>query len=468
MPTAALVLAVIALTQDTPPAPPRDIREQSTLLVQAAIPQVSAARLNVSVSRAASFGTRHALSSRTDPARGIGAAANWLKAEFDAAAAQSAGRMTARLEHFDAPRSVRLPDGARLTNIVAVLKGAMPEANDRVYYIIGHYDSRNGEALDAQGDAPGANDDASGTAVVLEAARVLAALPPLDATVVFLCTDGEEAGLVGARYHADQLAANPQVRVVAALSNDIVGDPSPVYVRADAPDAPASAPHMIRLFSEGLPRHATAEETARIRAEGAESDSPSRQLARFVRAVYQRELAPANQGVAPILVFRQDRFLRGGDHAAFNEFGFAAVRFTAPAEDYTRQHANITQKDGKPYGDLPEFCDGPYMAGVARTSIAALIHLANAPRPPRRARVLTAALDTGTTLRWDACPEPDTAGYEVVWRETTAADWQHARDVGNVTAFTSPISKDNVYFGVRAYDQSGFRSPVSFAWAAKE
>lgn len=460
-------LAVSMHAFDTPPMPLRTPHGPPTPIVHSVMPHVSGARIHDSVTRLAAFGTRHALSSRTDHLRGIGAAANWLQSEFEAAAKTSAGdRLTARLENFDAPKSPRLPSGARLTNVVAVLKGSMPEASDRVYYIIGHYDSRNGETMDAQGDAPGANDDASGVAVVLEAARVLASAPPLDATIVFLCTDGEEAGLVGARYHADQLAASEQYSIVAALSNDIVGDPSPTYVGVSG--LAETAAHGVRLFSEGLPRHATAEETARIRTEGAESDAPSRQLARFVRAVYERELAPVNQGVAPILVFRQDRFLRGGDHAAFNESGFAAVRFTAPAEDYTRQHVNITQQDGKPYGDLPEFCDPAYMAGVAKTNIAALIHLANAPRPPRRARMLTSALDTRTTLRWDACPEPDTAGYEVVWRATTSPDWTHSHDVGNVTEFKSPISKDNVFFGVRAYDQSGFRSPVSFAWAAKE
>ena len=165
-------------------------------------------------------------------------------------------------------------------------------------------------------------------------------------------------------------------------------------------------------------------------------------------------------------VFRQDRFLRGGDHSAFNEAGFPAVRFSVPAEDYSRQHADVTTRDGQPYGDVASFVDADYLAGVARLNAAALWHLANAPATPVNVRTLTKELTADATLRWD--PQPDAAGFEVVWRLTTEPEWTHAKDVGPTTQARLPMSKDNFFFGVRAYDAQGLRSPVAFAWAAKE
>jgi hypothetical protein len=443
--------------------------------------EVSPTRVKATVEKLESFGTRHTLSDTTSSTHGIGAARNWLRDEL-----QSYGTgLAASLEEFDAPRSVRLHDGARVVNVVAVLPGTSDSSKDRAYYVAGHYDSRNGEAMDATGASPGANDDASGVAAVLECARVLAA-HPCESTIVFLCTAGEEQGLVGAHFHAKALAAEGRYRLVQVLNNDIVGDPSPTggAVRYADPAAGAEAltpllsdlsPHerehqawvqaqVVRVFSEGLPRGANAEALARIRAEGAESDSPSRQIARFVSYVARRE----GTRVQPMLVFRQDRFLRGGDHAAFNEAGFAAVRMTVPAEDYSRQHQNVTEKDGKPYGDLASFVDAGYAANVTRLNLATLIHMANAPTPPRAARMLTSELSTDTVLRWDTSPEPDTAGYEVVYRLTTEPDWTGVIDAGTHTELRVKLSKDNVFFGVRAYDQDGFRSPVSFAWAARE
>jgi len=223
------------------------------------------------------------------------------------------------------------------------------------------------------------------------------------------------------------------------------------------------------VFSEGLPRNASQEELARIRSLASESDSASRQLARFVAEIAKREQTV----IQPMLVFRQDRFLRGGDHSSFNEAGFAAVRFTEVHEDYRHQHQAPRVEKGPDgteirFGDLPEHVDPEYLANVARLNVAALVHLANAPTPPDRVRVLTAKLEYTTTLRWNANAEPDVAGYEVVWRDTTAADWQHAQDVGNVTQATIDESKDNVFFGVRAYDRDGYKSPVAFAGAARE
>lgn len=467
---AAVSLCVVSLSQpELAPAP--GVAERMA--------DISPARLMASVEKLCTFETRHTLSDTKSPTRGIGAAREWLRAEL----ASTSPRLHASLEPFDVPKSVRLPDGARVVNVVGVLPGTSDAAKDRAYYVVGHYDSRNADAMDATGAAPGANDDASGTALVLECARVLAQ-HPCESTIVFLCTAAEEQGLVGAHAHAKSLAGENRYRLVQVLSNDIVGDPSPFvpdsgyaelfkdHAERDGPfgdvinDSKRENPgkRIVRVFSEGVPRSAAADVMARIRSEGAESDSPSRQLARFVAFVAKRERTV----IQPMLVFRQDRFLRGGDHSAFNEAGFPAVRFTVPAEDYSRQHQNVSERNGKPYGDVASFVDGEYLANVTRLNLATLIHMANAPTPPGSARIITAELATDTLLRWDASPEPDTAGYEVVYRLTTDADWTGVIDAGTSRELRVGLNKDNVFFGVRAYDRDGFRSPISFAWAAKE
>jgi hypothetical protein len=226
---------------------------------------------------------------------------------------------------------------------------------------------------------------------------------------------------------------------------------------------------LIRVFSEGVPRNPSAKELAQIRSLSAESDSPSRELARYIAEVAAKE----KTAVRPMLVFRQDRFLRGGDHSSFNDAGFAAVRFTEVHEDYRHQHQTPRKEkaaDGTEvqYGDLPESVDFGYLADVAKLNAAALVNLANAPSVPGNARIITAKLEYSTTLRWDKSPEPDTAGYEVVWRETTSPVWQHSKDVGDATEATIAESKDNFFFGVRAYDKDGYRSPVAFPTASKE
>jgi Zn-dependent M28 family amino/carboxypeptidase len=331
----------------------------------------------------------------------------------------------------------------------------------RAYYVVAHYDSRNAEAMDAKGDAPGANDDASGVAVVMECARVLAARGALEQTVVFLCTAGEEQGLIGAKYHAENVAAKKPYIIAGVLNNDIVGDP---WSSPGADGKVRETKDRIRLFSEGLPRAASAEEYARLRSLAGESDSTSRQLARLLSDIAAWHDLP----VKPTLIFRQDRFLRGGDHIAFNEAGFAAVRFTEVDEVYDRQHVGVTERDGKPYGDLPEFVDAEYLGNVARLNVAALVHLANSPSAPGAVRIVTAELANDTLIRWSPSPEPDIAGYEVVWRETTSPVWQNGQNVGNFTEARIPVGKDDVFFGVRAYDKDGFRSPVVFPVVAKE
>lgn len=394
-----------------------------------------------------SFGTRHTLSDATSPTRGIGAARRWINAEL--AAIEPRNRLEVFDESFEAPLGPRVDKPTELVNVIAVLPGTMPEATNRRYYVVGHYDSRAGDQMDREIDAPGANDDASGVAVVIECARALAS-EKLDATIVFLATPGEEQGLLGAHYRASQAKADGE-DIRGVLSNDIVGDP-------------LGEPGLIRVFSEGLPRNASAEELSRMRSLSSESDGSSRQIARYIEDVAQIESC----AVRPMMVFRPDRFLRGGDHSAFNERGFAGVRFTVVHEEYDRQHQDVATRDGKSFGDTPDFVDADYLAGVARLNAAALMHLANAPSTPADIRIITAQLERATTLRWSACPEPDVAGYEVVWRDTTEPRWTNATDVGNVKEITLPLNKDNVFIGVRAYDKDGYRSPVGFAGAARE
>ncbi len=433
-----------------------------------AVSRVSTQRCRATVDHLVSFGTRHTLSDRTSPTRGVLAAANWIKSEFDAAAADSGGRLRVSIEEFTVPpRTVRMPSGGTITNVVAVLEGSAPDAKARRYYIVGHFDSMCGDVMNPDCDAPGANDNASGTTVVLEAARVLATTRP-EATIVFLCTSGEEQGLLGAKLHADHARASGE-RIMGVLNNDIVGDPwGTMHPLLTGKPAPAEMGSYVRVFSEGVPRNPSAEQLAQIRSLAGEMDSPSRQLARFVGEVGARH----GLTIRPKLVFRLDRFLRGGDHTSFLEAGYPAVRFSSPNEDYSRQHQNVSEVeiDGRRVrmGDLPEFVDADYLAGVTRLNVAAIMELACAPSPPDHVRLVTAQLTTDATLRWDASPESDLAGYEVVWRETTSPVWTDAKDVGNATTFTLPFSKDDSFFGVRSYDRDGHRSPVVFAGAAKE
>lgn len=423
---------------------------------------VSGERLLADVETLAGFGTRHTLSETESDDRGIGAARRWLRAEFERIALE-AGRddVTVAFDtHLVESDGRRIGRDVEVVNVMCTIPGSMPEARDRLYYVIAHYDSRASDVNDSEIDAPGANDDASGTAACLELARLLMR-ERLDATVVLMPVAGEEQGLFGARKHA-AAAVEAGLDVRAVLSNDVIGDPSGPGGR--------SAADRVRVFSEGLPlkllaQPGRAERALRtMRSLASESDSESRQVARFMAEVAQEHGLP----VRPMLIYRPDRFLRGGDHTAFNEVGYAAVRLTEVYEDYDRQHQDVRNESGRRFGDLVEYIDAEYLAGVTLLNAATLAHLANAPSGPMDARVIVAELTNDTTLRWEASPEPDVAGYEVVWRETTAGDWQHARDVGNVTEATIDLSKDNWFFGVRAYDADGYRSPVVFPRPARE
>lgn len=410
---------------------------------------IDAHRLEQTIRTLVSFGTRSTLSDQTDPKRGIGAARDWLHSEFDCVSRETGGRLQVSLQTFVQPVASRIPSPTTLTNIVATLPGTLPEANQRVLIISGHYDSICSDPIDAVHDAPGANDDASGVAAVLETARVLSAYR-FPATIVFMAVAGEEQGLYGSTYSAEQAKLN-KMPVEAMFTNDIIGS-----------SLGANGVHddrSVRVFSEGIPSNETAAEATLRRSIGGENDAPSRQLARYIKEAGEKYV----RGFHVNLVYRRDRYLRGGDHIPFLENGFAAVRFTEPNENYHHQHQNVRLEDGMQYGDLPEFVDFAYVGRVARVNAAALAELALAPAPPQKAGLVTRRLTTDTDLQWQANMEPDIAGYEIVWRETTAPTWTHHRFVGNVTSYTvTGLSKDNYLFGVRAVNKAGHRSLVSY------
>ena len=413
------------------------------------IRDIDARRIEESVRKLVSFGTRNTLSEQNNPNRGIGAARDWLFSEFTKAAAQSGGRMTVEKQSFEQPKADRIASPITITNVVATLKGTQPESQDRIYVVSGHYDSMCGSATNATCDAPGANDDASGTVAVLEMAHVMAK-HEFDATIVFMAVAGEEQGLYGSTHFAEQ-AKQKAMDIEGMFTNDIVGNSLGGNGVRDT--------RTVRVFSEGVPSNETPEQANTRRGVGGENDSPSRQLARFIAEVASRHVP----GMKVMMVYRRDRYLRGGDHRPFLERGYAAVRFTEPNEDYRHQHQNVRIENGVRYGDLPDFVDFNYIANVTRVNAAALAMLALAPARPKNVGLVTARLTNDTDLKWDANKEPDLAGYEIVWRDTTSPVWTNSKLVGNVTSYTvKGMSKDNFFFGVRSVDKQGNRSPVSF------
>jgi hypothetical protein len=425
--------------------PGRPVRPQPPdAELRAILREIDERRIEAIVRKLASFGTRHTLSAQDDPVRGIGAARDWIFAEMGKYAND---HVTVELQSYIQPTAPpRIPAPVKITNVVTTVRGST--SPERVYVISGHYDSRCSDVLNATGDAPGADDDASGVAVSMELARVLSRRRP-KATIVLAAVAGEEQGLYGSDFMAKQYKA-AGADVQAMFTNDIVG--------SSTADDGTRDPHTVRLFAEGVPTAETPAEANIRRSVGGENDSPARQLARFVHGVAVNDAT----GMDVRVIYRRDRYLRGGDHISFLTQAYPAARFTEPDENFAHQHQDVRVVDGVQFGDLPEFCDFPYIAGVARVNAATLWSLASAPGTPKNTRINTANLTNDTELVWTRGAEPDLAGYEVVWRETTAPDWTHVISVGDVTTAKVDLSKDNVFFGVRAVDKAGHRSPVAF------
>ncbi|HUP98748.1 MAG TPA: M28 family metallopeptidase [Usitatibacter sp.] len=409
--------------------------------------EITPQRIESHIRKLVSFGTRNSLSDPDAPTRGVGAARRWIHEEMRRCGGE---RLRVEFDEHLVESGARIPKPTRIVNVVATLPGSQPESRDRIYVVSGHYDSMPSSPVDAERDAPGANDDASGTAVAIELACVMSR-HSFDATLVFMAVAGEEQGLLGSTGYAKNARARG-VDVAGMITNDIVGN-------TRAPDGKVDRSRL-RLFAAGVPavKELPAEVLAALRT-GGENDLPTRQLARHMQAAAKRHVP----GLQVEVIWRRDRYLRGGDHFPFLDEGYPAVRFTEPVEDWRHQHQDVRVEGGVQFGDLPEFVDFGYVAQVARVNAAALASLALAPSTPREVEMETIQLEGDTTLRWAPNPEPDVAGYRIVWRATTAPDWEHSKDVGNVTRATLVgISKDDFSFGLVAYDKDGNASPAAY------
>ena len=418
------------------PAPPLDPA------VSAALARVSAAQLRATDERLVAFGTRSTFSENAGPSRGVFAARAYLVNRFRQIARSSGGRMTVSLDSYTQPADPkkRIPREVVISSVIATLKGDEPTS--RTYVISSHYDSRNSDNDDGIHDAPGADDNGSAVSQAVEAARVLANVP-LHATVVFACFDAEEQGLFGSGHYAKTLK-DAHADVEGNLNSDIIG--------ASVGDDGVKRDDVVRIFSESLP---PGTDPARVNVIGGENDSPSRELARFAKEVGDAY----GTGLHGVLIYRADRFLRGGDHESFNAQGFPAIRFVEPRENFDHQHQNVRVENGVQYGDLLQYVDFDYLAKVTRYNVAALATLALAPATPKVA-VETKQLTNDTTLDWQ--PVPRAVRYEVLRRSTTDPQWTDVQDVGSATTATLKFSKDNWLFGVRAVDAQGHRSPAGY------
>jgi hypothetical protein len=440
---AAILLLFIALVSSSP----AQKREKPNPEIEKMLREVSAKRIETDIRKLVSFGTRNTNSEQDNPTRGIGAARDWIFAEFQKISADCGNCLTVEKQTFLQPKAARIPEPINITNVFATLRGTTDP--ERIYVVSGHYDSMCQDPSDGKCDAPGANDDASGTAAVIEMARVMSKRK-FDATIIFMAVAGEEQGLLGARHFAEQAAAK-KWNIEAMFTNDIIGG---VTTFKNSPDR-----NSVRVFAEGVPSNETEQEAATRRSVGGENDSSARQLARFIKEtadIYSPKFRV-------MMIYRRDRYGRGGDHIPFLEKGYAAVRFTEPNEDYDHQHQNVGTREGKFYGDTIEYVDFDYVANVTRINIASMARLALAPARPKNVGMVTGRLGNDTELKWDASTESDIAGYEIVWRDTTSPTWTNSLSVGNVTNYVMKnMTKDNYFFGVRAVDRDGNKSPVSY------
>ncbi|HEY1043492.1 MAG TPA: M28 family metallopeptidase [Telluria sp.] len=443
-----LLAASCTASAAAPVAPAPDMAKRQPQIDEV-LAEVSPQRIEAYVRKLAGFGTRHTMSDTQSETRGIGAARRWIKAELERCGAAAGGRLQVAFDSHVAPVSARISRPTEIVNVVATLPGTQAESQDRMYVVSGHYDSRNSDVMDATGEAPGANDDASGTAAVMELACVMAK-HKFDATLVFMAVAAEEQGLIGARHWATR-AHEKKLDIAGMFTNDIIGSSRADDGRVDD--------KQVRLFAQGIPAVKEMSDPVRgLVATGGENDSLPRQLARHVKEVGERY----NPGFRVTVVNRADRYLRGGDHMPFLEKGYAALRFSEPNEDFDHQHQNLRTENGNAIGDLVEYNDYNYIAKVTRVNAAALASLALAPAAPKNVQVRTRQLENDTVLLWQPNREPDLAGYRVVWRDTGAAQWEGSQWVGNVTEARIKLSKDNYFFGVQAVDKDGNVSVATY------
>lgn len=439
LPSLFLVMLPVAAAQAASlPAMPH---EQPALRALAGAP--SEAELRATITKLVGFGTRHTLSDTKSDTRGIGAARRWVKARFEAISRDCGGciEVVTPSQVFSGKR---IPAPTEVMDVVAIKRGKGDQK--RVIVMTGHLDSRVSDVMDASSDAPGANDDASGVAAVIEAARLLSKQDN-DATLVFAALSGEEQGLYGGKVLADYAVAHGW-QVEADLNNDIVGNTQGQNGVVDNTT--------VRVFSEGTRSNETPAQANYRRYHGGEVDSPSRNLARYLDRLADRYLPDFRVN----MVYRTDRYARGGDQVPFLEAGYPAVRVTEAHENYTRQHQDLRTEGGVRYGDTLDGIDFRYLARVTALNTLAMAALSRAPAPPSGVDI-AGAVATDTTLTWRKVP--GAAGYRVHWRDTTAAQWQRARAVGDVdSTVLQDVVIDDWFFGVSAVSADGYESPVVF------
>lgn len=412
--------------------------------IEQMVKEVNADSLQWYIKTMVSFGTRNTLSTQSDARRGIGAARNWVLNKFNEFAKQSNGRLTAFIDTVTYKADKRRVDrDIILGNVVATLKGTDPNDN-RIFIISGHLDNMRTNVMDSTLDAPGANDDGSGSAAVIECARVMSK-HNFPATIVFVTVSGEEQGLLGANYMAAK-AKKENWNIEAVLNNDIMGS-------NNTSETNIIDNTRVRVFSEGLPSYETEKNAKQIRQYGWENDGRARQLARYVKEVGERYV----ENLEVVMVYRNDRFLRGGDHTPYVDNGYAAVRITEMNENYFHQHQDVRKENGIQYGDLPEFMDFEYLRKNTAVNLSNLANLAKAPAMPEEVKIETKKLSNYTQLNWKAPKTGKVKGYYVLIRETTSAFWQKKFFTSEIE-IKLPYSKDNYFFAVQSVNETGNES----------
>ncbi len=412
------------------------------------IESVSADRIQQDIETLVSFGTRHTLSDTVSQTRGIGAARRWIKSEFESISEQCTGCLEVMYHKGEvkAGESRRIPEDTWIVNVLAIKRGSI---HPNTYVIMsGDIDSRVSDPLDGSSDSPGANDNASGMAGVIEAARVLSKYD-FPVSIIFAGLSGEEQGLFGGKF----LAADAKAQdwdILGVLNNDMIGNIKGIDGVIDN--------RSFRIFSESGPSKVDEQQQIWNRFYGGEVDGPSRQLARYVHRITSKYMPE----MKPMLVYRLDRFGRGGHHRPFNDQGFAGIRIMETHENYNMQHQDIRVENGIAYGDVIEGVDFDYAAKLTAVNAINLASLAWAPKPTPFV-MIGGAVQPSTRLKWDASDDPNLLGYKVYWRDTTAPQWQYSKWVGNVTEATlDNVVIDNFLFGVVSVSKEGNESVVVY------
>jgi hypothetical protein len=416
--------------------------------INSMITEIKSENLENTVKKLVSFGTRHTLSDTKSKTRGIGAAQAWVKSEFDKYALESNGRLTSKIDYFTIKADgKRITVDSQLGNVMATLKGTDPN-DDRILIVSGHLDSRVSDVMNSTADAPGANDDGSGVAAMMELTKIMSK-HSYPCTIVFVAVTGEEQGLYGAR-HLAEMAKTEHWNILAMLNNDMIGNSLSSGTRL-------SDNTKVRVFSETIPYLETETEAKMRKSISSDNDSPSRQLARYIKTAAEQYVPQLEVE----LVYRNDRFLRGGDHTPFIQNGFTAIRMCEMNENHDHQHQDIRTENGIKYGDLPEFMDFDYLRKTTAANLASLANLAWSPKAPKNVGIEVKELTNFSKLVWEAPEGKKPFGYQVLIRSTSEAQWQKAIFVKD-TQIQIPYSKDNYFFAIQAIDELGHPSLAVF------